>query len=137
MTTVLTELGEFSSLNAKAEGGSLWMGAADLDQSTGWTLKPEGFCQGPVCVPIPAGRRSEFVQGDRVNAAAMWTHLGNEVCHSEDESVWVLGEGAARRTEALRSLEAPDFTLPDKDGRLHRLSDHRGKKVLLVSWASW
>ena len=32
---------------------------------------------------------------------------------------------------------APDFTLPDSTGRMHRLSDHRGKKVLLVTWASW
>jgi len=37
----------------------------------------------------------------------------------------------------LRSLEAPDFTLPDLDGKLHSLSDYRGKKVLLMSWASW
>jgi hypothetical protein len=39
--------------------------------------------------------------------------------------------------DALRSLEAPDFSLPDVAGRMHALSDHRGKKVLLVTWASW
>lgn len=33
--------------------------------------------------------------------------------------------------------EAPDFTLADIDGVSHRLSDFRGKKVLLVFWASW
>lgn len=33
--------------------------------------------------------------------------------------------------------EAPDFTLADIDGASHRLSDFRGKKVLLVFWASW
>jgi hypothetical protein len=27
--------------------------------------------------------------------------------------------------------------LPDLDGNLHRLSDYRGKKVLLSAWASW
>ena len=32
---------------------------------------------------------------------------------------------------------APDFTLPDLDGKLHSLSDYRGKKVVLMSWASW
>ena len=26
---------------------------------------------------------------------------------------------------------APDFTLPDQDGTAHRLSDYRGKKVIL------
>jgi peroxiredoxin len=35
------------------------------------------------------------------------------------------------------TLEAPDFTLPDIDGKQHSLSDYRGKKVLLLSWASW
>jgi peroxiredoxin len=34
-------------------------------------------------------------------------------------------------------LEAPDFTLPDIDGQLHSLSDFLGKKVFLVTWASW
>ena len=37
----------------------------------------------------------------------------------------------------LTSLDAPDFSLPDLDGKMHSLSEHRGKKVLLVSWASW
>jgi peroxiredoxin len=35
------------------------------------------------------------------------------------------------------STSAPDFTLPDLDGRLHSLSDHRGKKVVLLTWASF
>ena len=40
---------------------------------------------------------------------------------------------------ALRasSLEAPNFTLPDMNGRAHSLADYRGKKVLLITWASW
>ena len=33
--------------------------------------------------------------------------------------------------------EAPDFTLPDLEGRQHSLSDYRGRKVFLASWASW
>ncbi len=31
----------------------------------------------------------------------------------------------------------PDFALPDLDGGLLRLSDHRGKKVFLFHFASW
>ncbi len=31
----------------------------------------------------------------------------------------------------------PDFRLPKLDGSFGRLSDHRGKKVLLVHFASW
>ena len=37
----------------------------------------------------------------------------------------------------LDTLEAPDFTLPGIDGTLQTLSDHRGKKVLLIAYASW
>ena len=41
------------------------------------------------------------------------------------------------RTEFLRSAMAPDFELPNREGELVRLSDFRGKKVLIVTWASW
>jgi peroxiredoxin Q/BCP len=34
-------------------------------------------------------------------------------------------------------VEAPDFTLPDLDGNLHSLSDYRGRKVVLLTWASF
>jgi peroxiredoxin len=37
----------------------------------------------------------------------------------------------------ISSLMAPDFRLPDAKAELHSLSDFRGKKVLLVTWASW
>ena len=32
---------------------------------------------------------------------------------------------------------APEFTLPDLDGRPVKLSDLRGKVVLLFYWATW
>jgi hypothetical protein len=59
------------------------------------------------------------------------------VLHSARGDAWVLGRSARDRRAALASLEAPDFALPYPAGRVHRLSDYRGKKVLLVTWASW
>jgi cytochrome c-type biogenesis protein len=41
------------------------------------------------------------------------------------------------RDSYISSLDAPDFTLPDANGKMHSLSDFKGKKVLLVTWASW
>jgi cytochrome oxidase Cu insertion factor (SCO1/SenC/PrrC family) len=32
---------------------------------------------------------------------------------------------------------APDFTLPDVDGRPRSLGDFRGKVLLLFFWATW
>jgi len=137
MVTVLTDSGEFEMAGAQASTATLWCPPRDAEAATGWVAKPEGLCRGPVCVPLPAGREREFVDGGRIDLAALWRHLGRPAVSSEAGDVWVLGESARDRSAALASLEAPDFALPDQTGRVHRLSDHRGKKVLLVTWASW
>jgi hypothetical protein len=62
---------------------------------------------------------------------------GRPVAVDPEEGAAYLGVPARARAAALASLEAPAFTLPDLDGRLHSLSEHRGKKVLLVAYASW
>src|SRR5439155_1238873 len=51
----------------------------------------------------------------------------------------VAGIHNATAAYALRMIAAgyQFFTLADLDGRLHTLSNHRGKKVLLVAYASW
>ena len=33
--------------------------------------------------------------------------------------------------------KAPDFTLTDINGKEHKLSDYRGKDVLIIFWATW
>jgi len=43
---------------------------------------------------------------------------------------------AGEETQAEANL-APDFTVYDIDGNPHKLSDFRGKPVLLNFWASW
>jgi hypothetical protein len=137
MVTLLTESGEYAASGAEARGEALWCPAGEAEAATGWVAKPEGLCRGEVCVPLPAGRERDFVSDGRINLAALWRHLGRPVLHSDRGHVWVLAESAGDRATALASLQAPDFTLPDVAGRPHRLSDHRGKKVLLVTWASW
>jgi peroxiredoxin len=54
-----------------------------------------------------------------------------------EEGAAFLGASARERSQALAAQHAPDFSLPDLDGRLHTLREHRGKKILLVAWASW
>lgn len=125
-------------LAASADGGdAAWVPLARLEGATGWELKPEGACRGGVCVPIPPGREAEFVRPGAFNFTALARHLGQPVVHDAEHEAWVVGESAKARASALQSLEAPDFTLPDLRGEMHSLSDFRGKKVFLASWASW
>ena len=129
------------SLDIEPEGArpadELWLGAEPLSDLTGWKLRPEGLCRGDVCVPLGDAARTRFIDGDAVNASGLWASLDRPVLHDGTASTWVLGEAAADRSRQLESLEAPDFTLPDITGKLHSLSDYRGQKVLLATWASW
>jgi hypothetical protein len=137
MVTLLHEQFETPAPTAQANGDDLWLSPGELAQATGWALKPEGFCHGDVCVPVPAVDRARYLDGERVNAAAFWRRLGNPVVHDAAGEVWALGSGASGRAASLQSLEAPDFALPDLAGTMHSLAEQRGRKVLLATWASW
>lgn len=137
MTTILTEAGAASVPRARAAGDDLWLARADVPRASGWTLKPAGLCRGDVCVPVPRQDSLHYVQEDEVNIAAFWRLLGRPVLHDAAGATWMLGAAASERAQALQSLNAPDFHLPDLDGKLHALSDYRGKRVLLTTWSSW
>ena len=146
MVTVLTET---SATELKAGPGvphspdgplpkdELWLSATDTAAITGWSMKPEGFCKDDICVPTPPGKADRFVQGDSINVSAFWELMGKPAVRTADADVWLLGEGAGPRNDALLSLQAPGFTLPDLYGNLNSLSDYRGNRVLLITWASW
>ena len=99
-------------------------GAGTLSEATGWELKPEGLCRGDVCVPV---RESD--------PEAIWSSLRWPVARSGDDVY--LGEPVDQRPTVTVGSLAPDFTLRDLAGREHSLSEHRGKKVFLASWAPW
>ena len=88
-------------------------------------------------MPVPPARFDEFVDQGEINVAKLWRHLGLPLAHDRAGDTWVLGASAAARSAQLQSLEAPDFSLPDLAGKQHSIKEQRGKKVLLVSWASW
>lgn len=87
--------------------------------------------------PVAGEALDAHSRDGRVNVSALWRHLQRPLLRDEAGQAWVLGASAGQRAAALESLRAPDFTLSDLDGRAHSLSDYRGKKVLLASWASW
>ena len=113
--------------------GNLWLPLDNLLSTVGWEVKPEGVCAGEACVPVPAG--VTWWDDTHFNLSAFARHIGlaEAIDPGRDIAAYVVpGEG-----RSAESVEAPDFTLPDLDGNLHSLSDHRGEKVVLFTWGSF
>ena len=119
----------------------LWVTLSDLTRATRFEVKPKGVCRDELCFPIAKARRSAFFI---TRSPVTWFNLSEfarlvrqPTAYDEKHSVWYFGPRAAVQNGYLASLEAPAFTLPDLNGKMHSLADFRGKKVLLVTWASW
>jgi hypothetical protein len=103
---------------------------AEFERRTGWAIKPEGACKDVRCVPIP-----DRLPDGRIDARVLSERLGMPLVHDEAIGLSALGPESGGR--ALASAEAPDLTLPTWQGEEFQLSSLRGRKVLLLSWASW
>src|SRR5882762_5251607 len=119
----------------------LWITTSDLTRATRFVIKPQGVCRDELCFPLPKNRKAEFVAK---KGSTTWFNLSEfarlikQPCVIDQKNgIWYFGARAAEQNGYLTSLSAPNFTLPDLNGKLHSLSDFRGKKVLLVTWASW
>jgi hypothetical protein len=119
-------------LKATVDGDRVRLSADELERALGWELTPEGLCREGLCVP-----RGTTGGGDGIELSELAQALDRPLAIDADERVAVLGARAADRAGVLASLTAPDFSLPDLEGRLHSLSEHRGTKVFLVAYASW
>ena len=71
-----------------------------------------------------------------VGASVLYNRLSGEVQVNSIATTPRVAEDPTGETEAQGS-EAPDFTVYDLEGNPHKLSDFRGKPVLLNFWASW
>ncbi|MCB0995981.1 MAG: hypothetical protein KDB21_12870 [Acidimicrobiales bacterium] len=115
--------------------GKVLIDPADLVAAIGWRLEPEGLCRGDQCAPV---RNQQLLwDGDRVDLAAVAGAVGRPALIDPDEGLVVLPMPGTERRRALRALQAPSFALPDLDGTVHELEEWRGRKKLLVAFASW
>jgi hypothetical protein len=126
-----------ASLQAEASGDNLWFSFADLTRATGWEIKPEGVCRAEVCIPLPQGRESQYLRQGRFNLAAFARLVEQPIAVDQAHQVWSFGPPAWEWRSRVGTSVAPDFALPDFQGKIHRLSDYRGRKVFLLCWASW
>jgi hypothetical protein len=129
------ESGRATPIPASVVGQRVRIAPDALRQGLGWELKPQGLCRGELCVPI--ADPGALADRSGIDLQQFADALDRPLALDVDERVAALGTAAAERARQLDSLEAPDFELPDLSGALQRLSDHRGKKVLLIVYASW
>ncbi len=122
--------------HAEVEGDRLWVPAASLKRVNGFVLKKEGLCAGEICIPVAEEWRREKDGRTLVDVTAVAAKLDQAFATTEAKDVWSFASVPMLRRSFLAG-EAPDFTLPDREGVEVRLSDFRGVKVLLLTWASW
>jgi len=115
-----------------ADAEPLWIDAADLPRINGFEVHERGACRGDICVPLTAGLR----RGALIDVAAFARMMGQPVVADAASSVWSLGEMPAH-AGGLASRVAPDVAVPDRAGRPVHFAALRGKKLLVVTWASW
>lgn len=135
MAFTILEDGRKTEVDASIDEGRVLLSPAHLERSLGWALKPEGLCQGGICIPLPPS--SKLVKDGCVDLEAFAGLLGRPLALDAGAGAACLGESAADRRAAMKGCLAPDFTLPDLRGRQHSLGDYRGRKALLIAWASW
>jgi hypothetical protein len=140
---VATEINP-AQIQGEDASGQLWITTADLTRATRFEVKPQGVCRDELCFPLPKARQQEFLRkngdgkdaGTWFNLTAFAALVHQSVAHDVGQSMWYFGLRSDQH-QRLASLRAPDFTLPDMNGKMHSLSDYRGKKVFLITWASW
>lgn len=117
--------------HVRVEGDNLWVRQRDLPLVNQFEIKPQGACRADLCIPLPKNLKS----GGMFNLTGFARKVGESVV--ADGGVWSLGEIPEVRGSFYSSRTAPDFAVPDRAGHPVTLSQFRGKKVLVITWASW
>lgn len=131
----LIDRGQAQSVQAHRDGDQIRIPVEELQRATGWTLKAEGLCKDEQCVPVR--NREALLDPNGIDLASFADLLGTPLALDAEAGCAAIEDAAATKLLQQNSLIAPDFELPDLDGKPHKLSDYRNKKVLLVVWASW
>ena len=134
MLTII-DAGRAVDVDARVEGERVLLSPDAVRDALGWELHEGTLCNDTMCVPLPAG--SSLASGGPLDLSELARVLDRSLALDVGEGAAYLGASARERADALSSLIAPDFTLPDLAGRRHSLAEQRGQKVLLVVWASW
>lgn len=123
------------------EAKDLWIRLDELAGATGFSLKAQGICRGDLCIPLSSLEQQAMLategEDQWLNYSALADTLDQPLVMDDTARVWSLGPVPALRKNSLELGLAPDFEILDRQGQAIRLSDFRGKKVLITTWASW
>ena len=117
----------------------LWVTPAELTSINGFVVKPEGACLDEICIPLTdaSGLSVQRLGQQWINVTGLAQKLNQPYAYDGDKKVWSFAPIPAKHESYLNTAIAPDFELKDREGKTVRLSDFKGKKVLLMTWASW
>ncbi|NKC00022.1 MAG: redoxin domain-containing protein [Pseudomonadales bacterium] len=139
--TVLSNLGTVVVEHTLPDPTDLWVTQANLPRVNGFELKPEGACLDEICIPIRQNEDSDIfiTRQDTgwVNVLELARRIQQPVVSDHATQTFSLGEIPVQRQNFVRDGLAPDFELTDFRGETHQLSDFKGKKIMLLTWASW
>ena len=117
----------------------LWVSPEDLTSINDFVLKPEGACLDDLCIPIKQGSDLlKTIDGEQwFNLSAFADFISQSYVMDEATNTWSFGEIPAKRQTMMTEAQAPDFEIFDRQGKVIRMSDFKGKKALIITWSSW
>jgi hypothetical protein len=126
---------------AQVRGDDVWLALDDLPSATAWELKPEGVCRGETCVPLSRAQKAAILGNEKISTTFNFSEFARlieePVAIDREERVWYFGPPGWEWKSRSAGNAAPDFTAPDLAGHHHSIREMRGKKMLLLFWASW
>jgi hypothetical protein len=134
--TVLYQ-GKAVTLSQTGRGPGLLIRPEDLVRVNGFEVKPEGVCFADMCIPMNDTLLVEQNGMRWFDLTAFADLLGQPYVADEQSRVWSFAEIPAKRERTLLNALAPEFEVKDRQGKVIRLADFRGKKALIVTWSSW
>ncbi len=135
-TTVLYQ-GKTVTLSETGKGDGLLIRPDDLSRVNGFELKPEGACFNDICIPMNADLLVEQNGKRWFDLAAFADLLGQPYVADKESAVWSFAEIPAKRDGMMVNAMAPEFEVKDRQGKVVRMADFKGKKALIVTWSSW
>ena len=95
------------------DADGLWLDLADLQSALGWQAKDNTLCSGDRCLPLSL--HPGLVREGRVDLRAFAALQAMPLVTAP--RVAAIAPAPEEKMDFLRGAEAPDFALPDLDGR--------------------